>query len=260
MTNTTAAIARGVAAGGIADEIAQLLERIFDSVELIRARTQELFASAGGDAPAAKVLAALADLAAAQVGEGAGLIVGSGFVAAPGAVADQAYFLEWWSTPGDAPASRLEADLDPESDMFHDYTRLPWYVVPRETGRRHITGPYVDYLCTDEYTLTFTSPVYAGGRFVGVAGADVFVGRFESLVLPRLRGLPYTATLINAQGRVCVSNSARQRTGSLVRQPEVAALWVAGHAPGGDGGTALYRCGDFPLAVLVDEGVHRRTA
>ena len=39
------------------------------------------------------------------------------------------------------------------------------------TGERAITGPYVDYLCTDQYTLTFTAPLVVDGRFLGVAGA-----------------------------------------------------------------------------------------
>lgn len=56
---------------------------------------------------------------------------------------------------------------------FYDYTALPWFVVPRETGGRRVTGPYVDWVCTEEYTLTFTVPLFGvhperGRQYLGV--------------------------------------------------------------------------------------------
>lgn len=85
------------------------------------------------------------------------------------------------------------------------YSRREWFTVPLEPGAGHITGPYVDFLCTDEYTLTFTVPVTARGRIVGVAGADIFVESIEDLLLDRLREIDPRATLINGVGRVVVS-------------------------------------------------------
>ena len=91
-----------------------------------------------------------------------GRIQGAGFVAAVDALADSRWWLEWFMLRNGS-AERLIVDTDPRGENFYDYGSLPWYDVPRTTGRRHITGPYVDYLCTDDYTLTFTVPVLDNG-------------------------------------------------------------------------------------------------
>ena len=76
----------------------------------------------------------------------------------------------------------------------------------------------------------------------------MYVREFERAVRPRLRSLGRGAALLNAQGRVIVSNSVRQPTGSLVREVDVPAWWSSGAEPG----PALRRCGDSPI-VLVTE-------
>nr|WP_284289210.1 cache domain-containing protein [Angustibacter aerolatus] len=166
-------------------------------------------------------------------------LVGAGYVAAPGVLADAPYRLEWWTADPDAPTGPVEplaVQTDPQADDFRDYTALPWYAGPAADHRPHLTGPYVDYLCTDEYTLTFTRPVLAGGRFVGVVGADLYVRTLEALVQPVLAGLARPATLLGATGRV-VTSSAGWVTGDLLRDVD----------PG-----ALLRCSTVPLAVLLD--------
>ena len=40
-----------------------------------------------------------------------------------------------------------------------DLHRLEWYRVPAATLERHIAGPFVDYLCSNEITLTASIPV-----------------------------------------------------------------------------------------------------
>lgn len=147
-----------------------------------------------------------------------GRVQGAGFVAAVDALADSRWWLEWFML-SNGSAERLLVDTDPRGENFYDYESLPWYDVPHTTGRRHITGPYVDYLCTDDYTLTFTVPVLAGERFVGVAGADVRVFTFEKAVLPCLRATRRTVAIVNDQGRVVLSNSARHVSGTLLRSP-----------------------------------------
>lgn len=168
---------------------------------------------------------------------------GAGFVAGVGSLADSRWWLEWFMRAPNGTPERLLVDTDPRAENFYDYEVMPWYNVPRDTGRRHVTGPYVDYLCTNDYTLTFTVPVLVGGTFVGVAGADVRVLTFEQAVLPSLRHGPKGATVVNAQGRVVLSNSARHVSGTLVRTPDVAALW-AGGSP------ALHKIDDLPLAFV----------
>ena len=152
------------------------------------------------------------------------LMIGAGFVAAPGFLTDAPWHLAWWlghaNTFGvgsaDPTIRRLLADEDPTSESFRDYTTLEWWRVPAATGAKHITGPYVDYLCTDDYTLTLTMPVHSGDRLAGVVGADLYVNEVERALLPHVRGLD-AATLVNASGRVVVSTDAHRPTGSLLR-------------------------------------------
>ncbi len=170
-------------------------------------------------------------------------------------LADQEFGFDWWTETGDAEPAQLVISLDPASDNFLDYTRQSWFTVPRDTGRRHLNGPYVDYLCTDEYTLTFTVPVQRNGSFAGVVGADIYVREVERLLLPKLRALGGRAALVNAQGRVIVSNNARQATGSLVRDVDVPAWWYSGAEPVTlENGATLRRCEDSPIALVRSGG------
>ncbi|MEL4318102.1 hypothetical protein WJX64_03715 [Leifsonia sp. YIM 134122] len=204
------------------------------------------------------------------------LVVGAGFVAAPDFLADAPWHLAWWlgqgnsfgSDPGSSAGSsaggrrasgrhavrRLEAVEDPASDSFRDHTTLEWWRVPERTGHRHITGPYVDYLCTDDYTLTITDPVFVDGTLVGVVGADVYVTDAERVLLPALRRLGGDASLINASGRIVVSTDPRLATGALLRDPAVTdAVRDVAHGasvvlPDGRRVTAV---GDTSLAVIT---------
>jgi hypothetical protein len=175
---------------------------------------------------------------------------------APGSWPPRAHWPTSASASSGGPATRkgkpeqLFISLDPASDYFLDYTRQSWFTVPRDTHRRHVNGPYVDYLCTDEYTLTFAKPVHSPRGFAGVVGADVFVRSFEQVVLPALRRLGGRATLVNAQGRVITSTSAHHATGSLVREVDLPAWWAGAADPVARPDLTLRRCGDF-IALLV---------
>jgi hypothetical protein len=243
---------RSVTVPGLVDEVTTILERIFAGLEVLGREVERLYAAAGrSDArPAAADLADLRPWIIGNLGGVRELVVGSGYISAPGGLADRERWLEWWKCERDGRPSRLVLNLDPRSDGFVDYTGQPWFAVPRDRGRRHVTGPFVDYLCTDEYTLTFTTPVHHDGAFVGVVGSDVYVSGFESAVLPRLRALGHPAFLVNGHGRVIVSNTVRRVAGSLVRDPDVTALWPSGPAAAA-AGHELHPCGDFPIALLV---------
>ena len=154
-----------------------------------------------------------------------GLVVGAGFVARPGWIPAAPWHLAWWVGPAntrggvqDPSVRRLEVNCDPGSESFRDYTALEWWRIPELTGTAHITGPYVDYLCTDEYTLTLTAPVVVSGAFAGVVGVDIYVKTTEAVVLPRLRALGGTATLVNASGRVVVSTDPHRAAGVILRR------------------------------------------
>lgn len=181
----------------------------------------------------------LADLSAPGT-----LIIGAGYVASPGYLADSHWHLAWWlgnantfGVGSDAPSvRRLEAEEDGDSESFRDYTALEWWRVPALTRTPHITGPYVDYLCTDEYTLTLTVPVEHDGAMIGVVGADLYVDDIERALLPRVRAIG-GATILNASRRVVVSTDPHRPTGSIMRATE---------------GENVLACGDTSLLLVLD--------
>lgn len=147
-------------------------------------------------------------------------VQGAGFVAAENLLQDARWWLEWFTRDLDGRFQRLVTHSEPQGIGFYDYEWLPWYVVPRETGQRHVTGPYVDYLCTEEYTLTFTTPVLVDGRFAGVAGADIAVRNAEKVVLPSLCAHEAGLAVVNDDGRILSSNSGRHMCGDLLPEPD----------------------------------------
>ncbi|MGY1701136.1 cache domain-containing protein [Geodermatophilus sp. SYSU D00766] len=151
------------------------------------------------------------------------LAVGLGLVVAPRPDRGLPLHLEWWQLDPDGGRLRtLEPDLRPTSLGYYDYTAAEWFDVPRRTGRRHVVGPYVDVHGTGRYLLTLTEPVVVDGEFVGVAGADVAVGRFEAHLLGRLApGAPFL--LLNDEDRVVLSTSPRWLVGALVPPAGIAA-------------------------------------
>ena len=181
--------------------------------------------------------------------ESAGRIAGAGFVAAPGALADAEYWLEWWLGDPDGGHRRLQAELDPHAIGFRDYTELPWYAVPARTGERHVTGPYVDYVCTDQHTLTFTRPVRRGPAFVGVVGADVLATRLDTELGEALADSPAPTVLVNRTGRVVVASEPDWVVGDLLRGLPLDA-WFAGQDVAHPH-WSFDACSTVPLGVLT---------
>lgn len=158
-----------------------------------------------------------------------GLALGAGYVAAPDALTDHALHLAWWQGE---EQKLLGASDSPASGAPFDYTLREWYRTPEQTARRHITGPYVDYVCTDEYVLTCTAPVLLDGRMYGVAGADVLVETLETTLLDAVRAAG--VTLVSAHGRAIVSADHRLAPGTLVDLE----------------GAHAVPCGDLPLLLV----------
>ena len=135
-------------------------------------------------------------------------LVGGGFVVAPDVLSDRRLYLVWWQ--GEERDFLGDADA-PATGEAIDYTRQPWYRNPERTGELTLVGPYVDFVCTDEYVMTTTMPVYVQGRMVGVAGADTLVETLETMLLPGLREAG--ATLVNGHGKAIVSADPQLATG-----------------------------------------------
>lgn len=201
-------------------------------------------------------------------------ITGAGFVAAPGFLADDPWHLAWWLSGSntfragpDGGVRRLEVVNDPDAEQFRDYTSLEWWRVPARTGTRHLTGPYVDYLCTDDYTVTITTPVRLAGEMVGLVGTDAYVARMEQELLPVIREAEHPCTLVNASGRIVASTDSRRATGALLRldglsdalAPLRQEAWVNDGAgsPRVDavrlpGAQLVVPCGDTSLALVIE--------
>lgn len=256
-------------AAGIAQRVAATIDPVFAVIDDWQARVERLLA-ADAEPRAAAFDPVVAELVAGELERPGTLITGAGFVAAPGFLADAPWHLAWWLS-GASPfriehtgggLRRLDAVSDPDAEAFRDYTTLEWWRVPARTGRRHLTGPYVDYLCTDDYTVTITTPVMVDGEMAGLVGADVYVARLEQTLLPVLREADRTCTIVNASGRIVASTDTHRATGALLRLDGLAESLaplrqaeaegrVTDAAPL-PGGADVVPCGDTSLALVVE--------
>jgi hypothetical protein len=228
----------------LAGHVSDLAEHAFATADGLCLRTEALFTP---QRPASGDLAALRPHVLAALG---GLISGAGVITTP--LADDLPGSEWWMGADPAQRTRLALDLDPASGMFADVGRQPWFAVPRDTGRRHVTGPYVDYVCAEQYALTFTVPIFSDeGTFAGIAGADVFVADFERALRPALRAVGCPAALVNTHGRVVAGTTAHHLAGTLIRDAEIRTALLEQSPMILPGSIVLTPCGSLPLTVLT---------
>ena len=211
----------------VVEAVTDLFEGLFADIEQVRIALEHRLRHGPVDAAAA--LAAVGPPARALLDHG--LALGAGYVAGRDALTDRTLYLAWWQ--GEEQQLLGEADSPASGDPF-DYTRREWFRVPSESGRRHITGPYVDYVCTDEYVVTSTVPLVVDGIGYGVVGADVLAETLEDRLLPAVHRSG--VTLVGEHGRVIVSSDHRRAPGVLLDLE----------------GRDAHRCGDLPLLVLVD--------
>jgi hypothetical protein len=225
----------------VVDQLDDFVGETRGVVDRIAETTARLLAAAA--TPTRADLGEIEPLVVSALGDHEAMLHGAGFVAAPGLLEDAPWWLEWFAWDA-GTRQRLVTDNDPRGAHFFDYTLMPWFTGPRDGGGRVVTGPYVDYLCTDDYTLTFTSPVRRpDGTFAGVAGVDVRVGAVEQRFLAMLRASPRTLVLVNDLGRVVISNSAHMLSGDLVPEVDVPSLAEAADP-------RLTRIGGSELALL----------
>jgi hypothetical protein len=150
----------------------------------------------------------------------------AGYVLTEGTLADRARHLDWWHRSPGGGYEFLLLNLDPDATDCYDYYTMEWFAAAVDGHRRFVSGPLIDLPCADVYIMTFSSPVVADGRLLGISGADVAVSRFEHRIMPPLRRLPVEAVLINRERRVIASNHARFTTGEkLPSVPGTDTMW-----------------------------------
>lgn len=216
----------------LAAAIGRELSFAFDHVTQWRERVELLCASA---VPPVTELDDAVEWIVAPALAGEQALLGAGFVAAPGLLRDAPWHFAWWLSPANGvglagrPRSlrRLAVAEDPAADGFHDYTRLEWWREAAAGDGSHLTGPYIDFLCTDELTLTITAPVRVGERMLGVVGADLSVTAVERVVDTIWGAERERLLLVGESGRVVATNDPRVETGSLI-EADGAGLPVAG--------------------------------
>lgn len=135
-------------------------------------------------------------------------LYGVGYCASE-AVVSEGNPLAWWQGP---ERGLLASSTFGPGQAAIDLVRLEWYRVPERTGERHVAGPFVDYLCSNEITITSALPLIVDGEFWGVACADVLVHSLEGAMLADL-ATAKNVTLVNASGRVVISTDPDYETG-----------------------------------------------
>lgn len=108
--------------------------------------------------------------------------------------------LAWWQ-------GRSRHRLDVTGSMrAYQLADREWFHVPMETGERHVTGPYVDSVCNNEYALTITRPVSVAGKRIGVLGFDMLLEKVEDALTPILTRISDDALLVNHDHRVIAAS------------------------------------------------------
>jgi hypothetical protein len=62
----------------------------------------------------------------------------------------------------------------------------------------HVTGPYVDYACTNQHTFTLSVHVYHDDRPLEVAAMDIPIDQLERRIMPALCAETAPCALLNA--------------------------------------------------------------
>lgn len=193
-------------------------------------------ARAAGPVTRARLDAIVEPYALQTLAEPALPVYGAGFIAALDLLADARSHLAWWQGPQRA---RLTLATQSVNKEHIDYSDLEWYRVPALSGTPHIVGPYVDYLCSDEYTITTAVPVQIGGEFIGVTGLDLLIESVERELTPLLLATGRDVTVVNGVGRVVLSTNPQRATGDSLRGPTLDAL-------------ERIACDGIPLSVVLD--------
>ena len=233
----------------VAAAVSAVFSSVFDQLAEWRAPIEQVIAASPEVRPA-DLDAVVAALVLPRIVEPDPLLVGAGFIADGEIVRGRDVHFAWWLGPLEAnpvlgsttEPTRLDLTTRGYTEYLRDFRALEWYAIPATTRSAHVTGPYVDHLCTCDYILTLTMPVHARGagddgdaRMVGVVGADVAVRGLERELLAAFLDVPEPLALVNEAGRVVLSTEPALQVGQL------AAAWA--HAE---------PCPGTPFRVLVE--------
>ncbi|GAA1807252.1 cache domain-containing protein [Agromyces neolithicus] len=238
----------------VADAVTTVFAGAFDQLAEWRSPIEQTLGTTPDMRPAAldDVVADLVLPRLMPVPEHAGvpLFVGAGVIADGEIVRGRDVHFAWWLGPLEAnpvlgsttEPTRLDLSTRGYTEYLRDFRALEWYRIPATTRDAHVTGPYVDHLCTCDYILTLTMPVHAaidgpeaGPRMVGVVGADIAVRRLEHELLSRFLEVPEPLALVNAERRVLLSTEPTLPVGQLA-------------APG----SPAVECAATPFSVIVE--------
>ncbi|MET4163372.1 hypothetical protein ABIE61_003236 [Marinobacterium sp. MBR-111] len=202
------------------DGIARAVSEVFERLEQIEQAVQQIFhrSTATGEGLMAKDFRVLRPLLDHHLNLTRTTLQGTGVVLEPGLLTDTEMHVEWRQISTNGHIVPLNLNFNRSSDYYYNYLDMAWFSQPRKQGRRMIAGPYVDLYGQDMYLLTFSLPIHIDGRFVGIAGADVALSRFESVLMRSLLHIGNDAMLVSEQGRVIAANNANYSAGELARQ------------------------------------------
>jgi hypothetical protein len=214
-------------AAEVLDDLDAELDHVFATLAALAGEYVEAVTSvqAAGEVVTSKDLAVLRPTIFAILDGHPGTIVGAGVITAADLLADTTRWLEWWWPRTGTPPEQLRVNLDPTAPDFYDYTSEDWYTHPERTHDIGIAGPFVDHVCTGEYSATLTVPALRGGEFLGVAAADILVSSIERRLLPMLVQVGRPLVVATPTGRVVVSTDAVWAPGMLLPDG-----WVQGSA------------------------------
>ena len=227
----------------VAAAVAEVFRGVFDQLAAWRTPIEGLLATSPEIRPLT-LDTTVADLVIPRLEEPDPMLVGAGFIADGEVVRGRGVHFAWWLGPlDDNPVlgstdepTRLDLSTRGYAEYLRDFRALEWYRVPATTRQTHVTGPYVDHLCTCDYILTLTMPVHDadGERMVGVVGADVAVRTLERALLATFLDVDEPLALVNEAGRVVLSTEPALQVGQLT-----------------DAGAATVPCPGTPFAVRV---------
>jgi hypothetical protein len=230
---------------------ALLVSALFDRVFGQLAEWREAIAAGPAETTTARLDELVAGLVLPSLTADDAILIGAGFIAAPDYVHGRDVHFAWWLGPlQDNPLmgttygpTKLDLSTRGYADYLRDFRSLEWYSIPETTHQTHITGPYVDHLCTCDYIVTLTMPTEIDGTMIGVVGADIYVKRLEQELLPTLLAIEKPVTLVNEQRRVMVSTDPTLAVGTLL---------PAHPDPAGVGRYQLLPCAGTPFALAIE--------